>query len=168
MLILVSMRGTSAIQTERHNLSAKKLPTPSACTICTATSSSGSRIRGTTITRARRRTVRHGSKLAYQVAVSSAVAPGITVQITSDRRAAQGPPLSCATGMSASGWPGHYPLVHKFADDTGDRNMISGESRLGSRSLEWVRGPSIDLCRSRFSTLVRPDRYVAWRGAIHG
>jgi hypothetical protein len=55
-------------------------------------------------------------KMAHQVAVWSAAAPGTTIRRTSDRRAAPDPLLTCGTGISASGWPEHYSSVHKMYD----------------------------------------------------
>jgi formylglycine-generating enzyme required for sulfatase activity len=79
--------------------------TPGASSTCTATSSSGARMSGTTITTARPRTAPHGWKAGMIIGVSSAAVPGTSFRGSSARPTATGAPPTSGSTTSASGWP---------------------------------------------------------------
>src|SRR5262245_5650274 len=91
--------------TGRRLRSVHSVPMNSACTTCTATFGSGSRIAITTTTTERRRTARCGGE-ATAVTVSCAAVPGTTNRGTSAQPTAADTPATAGTTTSASAWRG--------------------------------------------------------------
>ncbi len=94
--------GSHGISSKRHPLD-RSSQTRSGFTTCTATSGSGLRITGTTVTRVRQRTDQHGFGAAIQVSASSAVAPGASRASSCARPYASSAISTCNSTHSGSG-----------------------------------------------------------------
>ena len=99
-----SMRGICPTRAAQLIRWARKRPTVSACTTCTAMSGSGARIPGTAITMVRRMTVRLGQPEVAEI-VSFAAARGTTIRSISARPTATSASLRSGTALGVSAWP---------------------------------------------------------------